>query len=270
MTHNTRIWTVTFSLALALGGCGERVPASPTDGATDNGGQQQDSRWNKDACVRPPGGCFSSSDCAQGYECQGCGGDPCCPACTVCYGKCVPKTGGCSTNAQCDAKSYCHHATGSCGKGATLGICKKRPEGCYTVYNPVCGCDDKTYGNDCMAFSAGVSNQYVGECKQDKCVALYKDYAAIVKQAKVCCPMCNSIQCTKKVPHQLACGCDTYVQATNTAELQKMTALEQAWTALGCAKTWACPGVACPVVTGASCVPDTVGSGTCQDLSTGP
>jgi hypothetical protein len=37
--------------------------------------------------------------------------------------------------------------------------------GCFTVYDPVCGCDDVTYGNSCYATSFGGVTSYVaGEC----------------------------------------------------------------------------------------------------------
>jgi hypothetical protein len=50
-------------------------------------------------------------------------------------------------------------------------MCAPIPDACITLWDPVCGCDEVTYGNECEADRAGVSIDHHGECGSAACAA---------------------------------------------------------------------------------------------------
>jgi hypothetical protein len=75
-------------------------------------------------------------------------------------------------SARCESGQYCElGADNMCGLLAEGGSCQPVPSGCDRSYDPVCGCDNRTYGNACSAAMASVSVLHHGLCTADECLA---------------------------------------------------------------------------------------------------
>ena len=141
--------------------------------------------------------------------------------------KCGPFLGG-----QCGAGEICNIK--SCAIGAT-GVCETQPEEsqCFDYHwklaAPVCGCDGKTYANDCMRLAAGALMNHSGACKPDACFTnadcQVNEFCAL-KPGECLLPTFNMLQGTC-APKPQACtyhydpvrGCDgkTYSNACMAA-----------------------------------------------------
>ncbi len=78
-------------------------------------------------------------------------------------GECGPAC-GLPTMPWCLPEQFCEFPTGMCGVPGMQGECIVVPLGCFDYWDPVCGCDGTTYGNDCDRQAARVSLSHRGPC----------------------------------------------------------------------------------------------------------
>lgn len=78
-------------------------------------------------------------------------------------GKCAGLVG-----VQCPKGQWCDLMAGACRGADISGKCEDEKPVCTGLYRPVCGCDGKTYANDCYRRAAQAQLDHEGVCKSKK------------------------------------------------------------------------------------------------------
>jgi len=124
------------------------------------------------ACAQFLGYAFTGDACAgiSGCECKGADCDEMYAsrsACREAHSRCLNQSPSCSQSGNtCGSDEFCNYPQNSCGESGQTGQCQSTPNGCPGYYSPICGCDDVTYGNPCMAHASGVDVAHDGECSE--------------------------------------------------------------------------------------------------------
>jgi hypothetical protein len=144
-----------------------------------NDGETKQQDCNTCTCMNGAWGCNTKacppSECKEGEtRSDGCNNCSCAGGQWACTARFCPTPDdagpapkGCGgwLGDTCTQNEYCAYTEGQlCGATDASSHCAPRAYACGTVYNPVCGCNNKTYGNACEAGMARTGVFRMGTC----------------------------------------------------------------------------------------------------------
>ena len=65
----------------------------------------------------------------------------------------------------CDPGEFCLYPEDTCNWADMMGTCQAIPDGCFFLWDPVCGCNGETYANECLMWQDQMSKFHDGACE---------------------------------------------------------------------------------------------------------
>ena len=161
-------------LAMAPKGCNAVIIGEDCPEETTRPGYPQPEGSQREGCNAGAAGGTPTGSAGAGNKPGGTGGSAGKPSGNGTAGKASGNGGSSSGNAcggllglSCAASEYCAFAPeAACGAADQTGVCTPKPQACDANLAPVCACDGQTYGNDCAAWTNGVSVLHTGACEE--------------------------------------------------------------------------------------------------------